>query len=59
MGRIRVRMAGLGLEPCITDRQGVVMYQKPEVKRFGSLNELTQGAGANLGGDATSVYHRS
>jgi hypothetical protein len=56
---MRVRIAGLGLEPCITDRQGVVMYQKPEVKRFGSLNELTQGAGANLGGDATSVYHRS
>ena len=35
------------------------MYQKPEVKRFGSLRELTQGGGNGLGGDATNVYHRS
>jgi hypothetical protein len=35
------------------------MYQKPEVKRFGSLRELTQGGGPAGGGDATNVYHRS
>jgi hypothetical protein len=35
------------------------MYEKPEVKRFGSLRELTQGNGPSTGGDATSVYHRS
>jgi hypothetical protein len=35
------------------------MYEKPEVKRLGSLRELTQGGGASLGGDATNVYHRS
>ena len=34
-------------------------YQKPEVARFGTLAEVTNGAGANLGGDAMSVYHRS
>ena len=34
-------------------------YQKPEVARFGTLTEVTNGAGANLGGDAMSVYHRS
>jgi hypothetical protein len=34
-------------------------YQKPEVTRYGTLVEVTNGAGANLGGDATSVYHRS
>ena len=34
-------------------------YQKPEVVRYGTLVEATKGAGANLGGDATSVYHRS
>jgi hypothetical protein len=35
------------------------MYEKPVVQRFGSLRELTLGQGANLGGDATSIYHRS
>ena len=35
------------------------MYEKPEVKRFGSLRELTQGGGPAGGGDATNVYHRS
>ncbi|MFL5607245.1 MAG: lasso RiPP family leader peptide-containing protein [Gemmatimonadaceae bacterium] len=35
------------------------MYEKPVVKRFGSLRELTAGMGPNLGGDAQSVYHRS
>jgi hypothetical protein len=35
------------------------MYEKPEVKRFGSLRELTQGGGPSGGGDATNVYHRS
>ena len=34
-------------------------YQKPEVVRYGTLVEVTNGNGANLGGDATSVYHRS
>jgi hypothetical protein len=35
------------------------MYEKPVVQRLGSLRELTLGQGANLGGDATSIYHRS
>ena len=39
--------------------QGAVMYQKPEVKRFGSVRELTQGGGPAGAGDATNVYHRS
>ena len=34
-------------------------YEKPTVQKFGSLRELTLGAGERLGGDATSVYHRS
>jgi hypothetical protein len=52
-------VARLGTEPRSTDRQGVDMYEKPEVKRFGSLRELTQGGGPAGGGDATNVYHRS
>jgi hypothetical protein len=35
------------------------MYQKPEVKRFGTVRELTQGGGPAGAGDATNVYHRS
>jgi hypothetical protein len=35
------------------------MYEKPTVQRFGSLRELTMGLGPALGGDPTSVYHRS
>ena len=35
------------------------MYEKPEVTRFGSLRELTQGGGNSSGGDATNIYHRS
>ena len=35
------------------------MYEKPVVKRFGSLRELTQGGSSDSGGDATNVYHRS
>ena len=35
------------------------MYEKPEVKRFGTLRDLTQGGGPAGGGDATNVYHRS
>ena len=35
------------------------MYEKPVVHRFGSIRELTLGTGRELGGDATSVYHRS
>jgi hypothetical protein len=34
-------------------------YVKPSVQRFGSLRELTLGAGPNTSGDATSLYHRS
>ena len=34
-------------------------YEKPAVQRFGSLRELTLGNGPQLGGDATSLYHRS
>ena len=55
----RVRRRRTGIEPRSTDRKGAVMYQKPEVKRFGSLRELTQGGGPAGGGDATNVYHRS
>jgi hypothetical protein len=35
------------------------MYEKPQVKRYGSLQELTQGGGSGTGGDATNLYHRS
>ena len=35
------------------------MYEKPVVYRYGSLRELTMGQGAAIGGDATSIYHRS
>jgi hypothetical protein len=34
-------------------------YKKPAVPLFGSLRELTLGNGPQLGGDATSLYHRS
>jgi hypothetical protein len=34
-------------------------YEKPAVQRFGTLRELTLGNGPLLGGDATSLYHRS
>lgn len=34
-------------------------YEKPSVQRFGSLRELTLGAGPTPQGDATSLYHRS
>ncbi|HEU4720290.1 MAG TPA: lasso RiPP family leader peptide-containing protein [Gemmatimonadaceae bacterium] len=34
-------------------------YEKPLVKRFGSLRELTLGGGAQESGDATNLYHRS
>ena len=39
--------------------QRSAMYETPEVKRFGSIRELTQGGGPAGGGDATNVYHRS
>ena len=35
------------------------MYEKPVVKRFGSLRDLTNGAGPAGGGDAITIYHRS
>lgn len=34
-------------------------YEKPTVTRFGSVRDLTHGAGPAGGGDATSVWHRS
>jgi hypothetical protein len=46
--------------PTFTVSGGILMtYQKPAVQRFGSLRELTLGAGPNTSGDATSLYHRS
>ena len=36
-----------------------MQYEKPEVKRYGSVTELTLGGGASMGGDATNLYHRS
>ena len=35
------------------------MYEKPAVKRFGTLRELTLGGGSQEQGDATNLYHRS
>jgi hypothetical protein len=35
------------------------MYEKPEVRRYGTVREITLGQGPSLGGDATSLYHRS
>jgi hypothetical protein len=35
------------------------MYEKPAVKRFGTLHELTLGGGSQEQGDATNLYHRS
>jgi len=51
--------AGWAFEPNGTIERSFLMYEKPVVQRFGSLRELTLGQGANLGGDATSIYHRS
>ena len=34
-------------------------YEKPTVQRFGSIREFTLGNGPRMGGDATSMYHRS
>jgi hypothetical protein len=34
-------------------------YEKPAVKRFGTIREITLGAGLNTPGDATNLYHRS
>jgi hypothetical protein len=39
--------------------ESTMKYEKPAVQRFGSLRELTLGNGPRLGGDATSLYHRS
>ncbi|MGI8497093.1 MAG: lasso RiPP family leader peptide-containing protein [Gemmatimonadaceae bacterium] len=35
------------------------MYVKPQLQRFGTLREITQGGGPQDVGDATNVYHRS
>jgi len=51
--------AGWALSPTGPIAKESLMYEKPVVQRFGSLRELTLGQGANLGGDATSIYHRS
>jgi hypothetical protein len=42
-----------------TLRRDGMSYEKPSVKRYGSLRELTLGGGAQLSGDATNLYHRS
>jgi hypothetical protein len=34
-------------------------YEKPAVQRFGTVREITLGAGQNTPGDATNLYHRS
>jgi hypothetical protein len=34
-------------------------YEKPTVQRFGSIREFTLGNGPRMGGDATSLHHRS
>lgn len=33
------------------------MYTKPQVQRFGTFRELTQGGTPIVGGDPTSVFH--
>ena len=44
---------------CIPHLENHMTYEKPTVKRFGSLRELTLGGGAQMQGDATNLYHRS
>ena len=39
--------------------ESTMKYEKPAVQRYGSLREITLGNGPRLGGDATSLYHRS
>ena len=39
--------------------ESTMKYEKPAVQRYGSLRELTLGNGPRLGGDASSIYHRS
>ena len=34
-------------------------YEKPAVQRFGTVREITLGAGQNTPGDATNLYHCS
>lgn len=51
--------AGWALSPTGPIAKEWSMYEKPAVQRLGSLRELTQGLGPNLGGDPASIYHRS
>jgi hypothetical protein len=37
----------------------VVTYEKPQVQRFGTFRDLTQGGVINLPGDTGSQFHRS
>jgi hypothetical protein len=34
-------------------------YERPSVTRYGTIRELTNGAGPAGGGDSQSIYHRS
>lgn len=43
----------------ISGRRLVMKYEKPAVQRFGTVREITLGAGPNQPGDATNLYHRS
>lgn len=50
------------LQPCRHLQFGealIMKYEKPAVQRFGTLREITLGAGQNTPGDATNLYHRS
>jgi hypothetical protein len=52
-------VVGLGVVPAKPIDEGVIMYEKPAIQRYGTLQELTLGQGPLAGGDATSVFHRS
>ena len=43
----------------ISGRRFTMKYEKPAVQRFGTVREITLGAGQNTPGDATNLYHRS
>jgi hypothetical protein len=43
----------------LSNREGWMKYEKPVVQRFGTLREITLGAGLHTPGDATNMYHRS
>ncbi|MFI5229275.1 MAG: lasso RiPP family leader peptide-containing protein [Gemmatimonadales bacterium] len=39
--------------------ESLVTYEKPQVQRFGTFRDLTQGGVINLPGDTGSMFHRS